>query len=144
MRNVVVAEKGTVVEIADDVAKVELDETEACRSCRLCRSAGRGKMLMEVDVVPGLEAGRKVLIEGGEKSWAASILLFLVPMVALVVGLALGQYVRIGGLSEESSSAILGAAFLAVSFAGAILWERRRRSRRPPERPRVVMIYKQE
>lgn len=138
------AEKGTVVEITDDVAKVELDETEACGRCGLCRSAGRGKMLLEVEAVPGLAAGRKVLIEGGEKSWAASIMLFLVPMVALVVGLVLGQYVRIGGLSEESSSAILGTAFLAVSFTGAILWERRRRARRPPERPRVVMIYERD
>jgi positive regulator of sigma E activity len=139
-----VAEKGTVVEIGDDVAKIELDEIEACGRCGLCRSAGRGKMLMEVDLAPGLEPGRKVLIEGGDKSWAASILLFLVPMVALVAGLMLGQYVSPWGLSQESSSAILGALFLVISFAGAILCERRLRSRRPPVRPHIVMIYKHE
>ncbi len=135
------AEKGTVVEIAEGVAKVELDETSACGKCGLCHSIGPGKMLMEVEAVPGLQPGRKVLLEGGEKSWAASILLFLLPLVDLIIGVILGQYVTIGNLSKDACSAILGAGFFGVSFVGAIFWERRLRARRPPQRARIVMVY---
>lgn len=138
------AEKGTVVEVADDVAKVELDETSACAKCGLCRRLGPGRMLMEVDAQPGLRPGQKVLLEGGEKTWTASILLFLVPLVDLVIGVILGQYVRIGNLSNDASSAIFGAVFFAVSFTGAIFWERRLRAKRPPQRPQIVMVYEHE
>ena len=134
------AEKGVVVSVKGNEATVQLEPTPSCSSCGLCHRDSAGKMLIEVEAAAGLEAGQRVLVDGLGTTWRASILLFLVPLVDLIIGLILGQFVAIGGLSHEASSAIFGLAFFAASLAGAIFLDRRLARTASNRRPHIVMV----
>jgi len=134
------AEKGRIVKIEGDRATVELEPTPSCARCGLCRRDEAGRMLLEVASMSGLAEGQRVLIEGIGATWRASILLFLVPMVDLIVGIILGQFVAIGGLSHDASSAIFGLAFFGVSLGGAVVIDRRLARAASGQRPHIVMV----
>ena len=131
------SEIGTVVEIKGNTAMVEMQPNSGCKSCGICTSH-KDKMLLEVETAPGIEPGQRVLIEGEEKAWAASFLLFVVPIVALIIGVVIGQYVELG-LPHDVASMILGVLFFAASFAIALVWERRIRKRDKLNRPHIVL-----
>ena len=133
-------EKATVVEISGDVAKVELQPNVGCKSCGLCTRSDKGTMVVEVDALPGLERGQSVLLEGGQTSWAGSLLLFVLPMVSLLAGVVIGQSVNIG-LPPDVASAIFGVVLLAASFTAGYAWERRLKARKKADRPRIVLAY---
>lgn len=131
------SEIGTVVEIKGNTAMVEMQPNSGCKSCGICMRRDK-KLLLEVEALPGIEPGQRVLIEGEQKAWAASFLLFVVPIVALIIGVIVGQYVEIG-LPHDVASAILGVVFFAASFAIALVWERRIRKHDKLNRPRIVL-----
>ena len=132
------AEKATVLSIDGAIATVELEQTGACSRCGMCSPGSRGRMQVEVDAVPGLEVGGQVLIEGGQTAWVASLLLFVVPMVDLIVGVVLGQVIDIG-LSRDAASALLGGGLFAVSMVGCLLAERALR-RKGTRRPHILKM----
>ena len=85
---------------------------------------------------PVIQPGQRVLIEGGQKAWVPTLLLFVVPAVDLTVGVIIGQYVDLG-ISHDVTSALLGGAFFAVSFATGLWFERRQHRTGCTPRPRI-------
>jgi len=132
------AETGRIREVKGDTAIVELQPNSGCKRCGLCAHRG-DHMLLEVDAVPGLEPGQRVLVEGGQKAWAASMLLFIVPLVDLIIGIIIGQVVNVG-LPRDLASAIFGAGLFGLSLAAALIWDRRHRKTAKAERPRIMAI----
>ncbi len=133
------SEKGRVKDIRDGMALVELEENSGCSSCRMCRREPGG-MALEVEAPAGLQRGQTVVVEGAGSTWAASILLFLVPLADMLIGVVLGQFFQPFGLSPDAASTIFGLGFFAISFAGAMIWEKRLR-RKPGNKPRIVTFY---
>jgi len=131
------AELATVIEVKGNTATVELQPNSGCKSCGLCARHG-DRMLLDVDAVPGLEPGQRVYVDGGQKAWAASLLLFIVPIIDLIAGIIIGQAVDIG-LPRDLASAIFGAGLFGLSLGAAFLWDRRYRKTAKPDRPRIVM-----
>jgi positive regulator of sigma E activity len=137
-------ETGRVLEVAGETARVEVrpESVEACAGCRLCRD-GEGGHYLELPAPPGLEQGQVVLVElpAGDDLRAA-IVVFLLPVVALIAGAILGSMFP-AWLSRPE----LGQTFCAAVGAGfcvglAILvvrgYDRRYRKRVPG--PRIVKV----
>jgi len=132
------SEKGRVKDINNGVAVVEFEENSGCASCRMC-SRESGSMVLEVEAPEGLRRGQTVVIEGTGSAWIASALIFLVPLLDMLLGIIMGQFVQPFGLSPDAASAIFGFGFFAVSFSGAIIWERR--GRKQSGKPRIARFY---
>lgn len=134
-------EKGRVVSIEGGVARVELEETPECRRCGACMCSGGGRMLADVDAVPGLQPGHAVLLEGLEKTWSASLVLMVLPVASLLAGVVLGQVLAFAGLPAETCSMVLGVGLFILALAAGFAWEHFIRPRRRRPRPRIVMFY---
>ena len=132
------AEPATIIEVRGNTAIVELQPNSGCKSCGLCARHG-DRMLLEVDAVPGLEPGQRVYIDGGQKAWAASLLLFIVPIVDLIIGIIVGQVVDIG-LPADLASAIFGSTLFGLSLGTVLIWDRHHRKTAKPDRPRIIAM----
>ncbi len=88
-------EKGKVVEMADFIAKISLEPSEACKdcpSCNFCRPSGSTRII-EVENRIGAQVGDEVFIEiSHKKSLIAILLLFGVPVLLGLIGLVVGAH----------------------------------------------------
>ena len=118
-------EKGTVIEIRDGTARVNLVPEDAgkCGSCHACDLGGSEKQeyIIEVPATAGLAAGDEVFIEVPLPSRYLSIVLFFVlPLIFLGAGCVAGYFVG-RALFESKFAAdlvtiLLGAVGLALSY----------------------------
>jgi len=137
-------ERGIVRVIRGGIAEVEVipSSPEACRTCGGCEEQPQGPVLM-VDSVDGLAPGSRVWIEvpeGGELGPAVAV--FLLPVLAILVGAILGVQLPEWIAMESGSStwfALLGAAVLLVPVLILVRVYDRSRSRRESG-PRIVGI----
>ncbi len=129
-------EPGIVTDIERDkaVVKVEPGSGVDCSSCCGCSSKGSGEHFMEVDRGK-LEAGDRVEVRIPSYSgYTSMILLFGLPMVFFLLGLAGGTY-----LGDNPWYALAGGGGgLAVSFAVAWGANRLLLSRAPIQVHRVA------
>jgi len=88
-----IEEKGTVIELTEDTAKVLIPRSEACEGCRSCHeSAGGLGMTCEVPRTGGLRMGDKVKLAGREASGTkGGLLLYILPLAFLFVGYLVGE-----------------------------------------------------
>jgi len=118
-------EKGTVIEIRDGTARVNLVPEDAgkCGSCRAC-DLGQGEKhehIIEVPATAGLAAGDEVFIEVPLPSRYLSIVLFFVlPLIFLGAGCVAGYFIGKALFEREFAAdlftIILGAVGLALSY----------------------------
>jgi len=136
-------EIGIVTAIHGDTVTVAMASAthSKCTSCGMCRAASEGgQMLMDVPAAPNLNVGDRVCVEipvPGAGTSAA--LLLLLPMVAFLLGLGLGEWLRgRGALSGGSGvSVLIGLAAMALCYTIAALYDRHLRTA-PEHRPRIV------
>ncbi len=129
---------GVILETKDHAALVRLSGAEECQSCGACGSAGELGKQPQILVDNPIQAkpGQLVLVEFDPVQTVKSgLLVFMVPVVALLVGALAGR--QVGG---TDSAAVLGAvAALGLSALGVILYDRRL-SRHTPVRPRTIEV----
>jgi len=123
-------EEGTVIEVADGTARIEMARTVACAGCRACIGSDAEHMSLEVAAVEGIKAGMKVTVEiPTGATWLAILLVFVVPLIALIVGTIAGKWVaeHVAALNAHSTlaSVVGGLALLVCAFVAAWLIERR-------------------
>ena len=125
-------EHATVVEIKGDRAVVELERTAQCGHCRACLSTGGGKMRIELDTAPGISVGDRVEIEVAISRLKAVFTIFVLPLVAVLLGAVLGNYltgVYFPDARHPNLLAILLAlALVLLTYLGVYLYERKGRS----------------
>lgn len=118
-------ESGTVIELkTNQIALVLCQRTSACNHCASKSSciSGDNKGTMQVDAHNPLNAqvGDRVKLATSSRVFlSSSFILYIVPLIALVIGAALGQLIgeRLAdGPDPNLLAAILGCAFLAGSF----------------------------
>lgn len=137
-------ERGVIRAIKGGLAEVEVTPTspEACETCGGCEDQPRGPVLF-VDAEEGMVPGRRVRIEvpeGGELGPA--VVVFFLPVFAMVVGAVLGSMIPewISGETGNSTGfALLGAVVLLVPVLILVRIVDRRRSRRGLG-PRIVSL----
>lgn len=120
-----VEEFGNVVELkGKEVAVVLCEKSSFCKNCASMESCqvgddNRSKLVEALNML-GADVGDRVKLVVSSKTFLqSSFLLYIVPLIALVLGGVLGQWlggVLKGGLDANLLSAILGTAFLIGSF----------------------------
>lgn len=134
-------EQGMVVSVADGMATVSIEPSEACSSCGACAAGAGGKRILEGVVdTRGVHPGDTVEVETpGIARRRAQGLVYVVPVVALVVGYLAGFLL---GTWAEFAPDVVGALFAIGAGALALVslkWHERA-SGRTDEQPRVRAI----
>lgn len=120
-----IQEIGSVVELKSKrIAVVMCEKSSACAHCASMEMCNAGKdnnsMLVEVHNALGAAIGDRVKLAVSTKHFLqSSFLLYIVPLIFLLVGALVGQF--IGGKMESGTdpnllSAMLGMGSLAGSF----------------------------
>jgi positive regulator of sigma E activity len=140
-------EAGIVVSVSggEAVVRIRHRPDPSCRGCTACKPEGGLQFVLTVDD-DGLSEGDRVTVEIPVPSpWQGILLVFVVPLAALVAGLGVGAswsgLQKAVGLGAEGTGLALGAALAALSFALAALVDRRFRRR---NKPRVIEVHKAE
>ncbi|RKY70223.1 MAG: hypothetical protein DRP97_04095 [Candidatus Latescibacterota bacterium] len=136
-------ETGIVIELVDSKAKVAMTRTNACKNCNLCLMHENKGMVTEAWNNPGAKVGDQVCISVPDSGQiAGAFVLFLVPVLALLLGLILGVWAAEQlGLSQHSTlvAGIAVVIFLMPSFF-LIRWYDRRLALRYASEVKIVDI----
>lgn len=120
-----IEEVGTVVELKSKmIAVVMCTKSSLCENCATNGNCALGDddntRLIEVQNPLAAEVGEQVRIATTTKSFLqSSFLLYIVPLIALVIGAIAGKLVAEStstGLDPNLLSAILGVSFMSGSF----------------------------
>jgi len=120
-----IEEIGTVVELKSKmIAVVMCTKSSLCENCATNGNCALGDddktRLIEVHNMQGAEVGEQVRIATTTKSFLqSSFLLYIVPLIALVIGAIVGLLVGENiptGLDPNLLSAIFGVFFMSGSF----------------------------
>ena len=113
-------EEGVVVESYGDRAKIRVERTSACKHCsarELCRPFGETSNMMEVANPQRASAGQHVVVAIEPAQLVKnSLVVYGVPMVALIAGAAVGAY--LGRVWAEEKGTDVGAIIGAAVFLG--------------------------
>lgn len=145
-----IEEQGTVVSLNGPYAQVRTERRSVCGGCAAHGACGTslierfmGQRSIQVRAINDAQAavGERVIVGISEQGLlSASLALYLVPLIGLLVGLLLGDSL-LGGLLIAPAAdvgALLGAV---LGFALALLWLRRYSAgiRNRPEQQAVVL-----
>jgi len=112
-------EEGTITKIIEDKAQVLVRRSEMCDCCgskSVCHTLGGGKnMEAEAFNTVGGKVGDRVLLRIESKTiWKISLIFYIIPVVALVLGALLGM--NIG--NKTNSDPELFSALFAILATG--------------------------
>ena len=113
-------ECGLVVEVIGSNAVVNIKRKSACGSCKACEM-GRSDA-KEINIVAKNEVGAEVndnvnIIMDTPDVLKAAIIVYLIPLIALVAGVGLGTVLaKSMNLPADWSGMIMGFLFIAVSY----------------------------
>ena len=106
-------EQGTIVEVRDRLAKVQLSPGEECAHCcagHMCRSGSGGLRYFEVQNAAGAQIGDLVEIHlPSHNVFLSALLVYIAPLAMLVAGYAIGK-----GVSGSEHVGIAAAVFALV------------------------------
>jgi sigma-E factor negative regulatory protein RseC len=116
-----IEEEGIVAEVQGGVAKVEILKKSACEQCAASGTCHPGDQeLMEADNPLGAVKGQKVKVVVAPQLYLkASIILYGIPMAAMVAGAILGKNAAVAYAGEANSDLwafIAGMTCLVISF----------------------------
>jgi sigma-E factor negative regulatory protein RseC len=116
-----IEEEGIVAEVQGSVAKVAILKKSACENCAASGTCHPGDQeLMEADNPLGAVKGQKVKVVVAPQLYLkASIILYGIPMAAMVAGAILGKNTAIAFIGEANSDLwafIAGMTCLVISF----------------------------
>lgn len=118
---------------------IKIPKRSDCQSCShrgFCNPFGTEYMTVSVDNSLGAKPGQQVEISFQPHGQGKAILiLYLLPLVALVLGAVLGHRLNVTG-NPDASAALVSLLGLILVFA-AIYWQTRRH---PQEQPRIIRI----
>lgn len=113
-------ECGLVLEVMDQKAVVNIKRRSACGSCKACEM-GRSDV-KELNVIAKNEIGASVndnvnIIMDTPDVLKAAIIVYLIPLMALIVGIAFGLAIsKILNYDSEVISILMGFVFIAISY----------------------------
>lgn len=139
-----ISERGIVEKIDNQKAIVRVKKSSACASCGSrdsCNISDRD-MLVEVSNDLKAEAGDFVEISVPEGTLLRlSMLVYLLPIIALMIGAFLGNFLAKSFQTNPSLTAVIGGGiFLGATFYGLKLYERTNKSGEK-HFPRMTRIF---
>lgn len=127
---------GRVVSAHKGMLEVCFDRPEACQHCGACEG---GKHHATVKFPGNAPVGSQIAVDMPErKVLRASFLAYVIPLVMLIAGLALGMVL----FEKEAYSALLGLGMMAASYFILKGIEKMVRGR-PGWLPQIVAVYEE-
>ena len=125
-------EEGVVVSVEGDTATVKIAANKSCEKCGICKRVSSSEMIVDAYMSRPVFKGEKVVvaIKPGTIVKSATVL-YIIPLVALVVGYYVGKYAASAfdiSLKGELFPASLSFVFLFLSFIPIRLYDRRKRN----------------
>lgn len=141
-----IEEHGTIVELKEDnIAIVQCGRSSACDHCPSADSCQMGDnqeiMLIEALNLAGGQMHDRVKVVTTTRNFLqSSFMLYIIPVIALLVGALVGQAVgeKSGALDPSLLSALLGSFCLVVSFLLIRLFTRK--LKKEAYMPKIVAI----
>lgn len=126
-----IKEQGKIEEINKETAVVRIRKRSACAHCESRGSCGISKRDMVIEVPNDLHAGVGDEVEVSVPDGTLlklSALIYLLPVVALLIGAFFGAIIGETLQTNASVTAILlGGGLMALTFYGLILYDRKKR-----------------
>ncbi len=101
---------------SNNVAKVELQRSSSCDGCTICNS-GKPVVLRAFNKI-NANKGDSVVIEVDELKKGTNFFVYIIPLICLIVGYFLGEY--ISKLSNIEHN--LGPIFSFIVFFAYVIW----------------------
>ena len=143
-----ISEQGIVEEIRRNTAVIKVVRSSSCKHCSekdSCSVAERN-MLIEVKNSLNAKEGDMVEISVPEGTFVKlSLMVYIFPVAALMAGAFLGNFLAIQMNTDPSATAAITAAiFLAVSFLGLKVFEKKKNTGEKyfPRMTRIVATEK--
>lgn len=144
MTSNIVLEQGQVVKLLSaNKVQIKVPRKSACESCvqkSFCHPFGRDHMLIEalnpIQARPGQEVEIKMALENPKKAVA---ILYLIPLLALIIGAVLGNSWDPFG-HKDASAVVFSLGFLILSYAGIQRYSRSKSLSEPEDQPTVNRI----
>ncbi len=141
-----IEEHGTIVELKEDnIAIVQCGRSSACDHCPSVDSCQMGDdketMLIEALNLAGGQLHDRVKVVTTTRNFLqSSFMLYIIPVIALLVGALIGQTVgeKSGAVDPSLLSALLGSLCLVVSFLLIRLFTRK--LKKEAYMPKIVAI----
>ena len=130
---------GIVEECIDGIAKVKITRSSACGdSCAACGMCPGRETVIEAKNVCGAAKGDTVLLNmSSGRVLNAAFLVYIVPVILLVIGCIIGDYI----FKSENMGILSGFALMTVSFIAMHMLDRKLKSRYSPSISGIVQKY---
>ncbi|HDQ40527.1 MAG TPA: hypothetical protein ENN39_05790 [Desulfonatronum sp.] len=113
------SELGEVVSLQGRTARVKMKRSSQCSSCScagLCSPFGKEWMVLTAMNDVGAAIGQKVRIRYNvEGEVKASFILYIIPMIALLIGAGVGTCIGLFN-NPDFSAVVVGLSFMTISF----------------------------
>jgi sigma-E factor negative regulatory protein RseC len=143
-----ISEQGIIERISNRTAYVRVAKSSACRHCSSKDSCNIADRDMIVEVINHLNAkeGDRVELSVPEGTFLKlSLLVYILPIIALMTGAFLGNYLAVLlRINPSATAAITGALFLVTAFVGLKIFESKKKTgdRYYPRMTRIVFSEK--
>jgi sigma-E factor negative regulatory protein RseC len=141
-----IKEQGRIEKIQKETAMVRIQKSSACAHCESRGSCSISQRDMVIEVPNNLHAGVGDQVEVSVPEGTLlklSALIYFLPIAALLAGAFLGALIGEGlGINSSLTAIILGGGFMAISFYGLILFDRKKRKGNASY-PRMTRIVSQ-
>ena len=111
-------ETGYVIENKDMQAVVRIRRKKACENCGMCKQGSEG-MEITLDNPLGSKEGDRVEVSMGDRMvLRASVIVYVIPLLFLLAGAALGYIFSpaLGIMERDLAAALCGIVFTALSY----------------------------
>lgn len=125
---------GLVKKVQGTEAVVEIQRTSACgESCASCKGGCTPtRKYVEARNIPEAQVGQRVKIElQTRKVLNAAMIMYVFPLASLFIGVLLGIWFGVSLNPEgnpETYGIVTGVVFLALSYFGIRIWDRKRKT----------------
>lgn len=127
-------QEGKVIGYKGGMLEICFERPEACKHCGAC---GEGKHHATVQLPGEASIGSRILVDMPErKVLRASLLAYVVPLLLLLLGIALGTAL----FHRELYGALCGLALMGLSYLVLKCIEKKVGSR-PGWRPQIIAVY---
>ncbi len=139
-------EQGEVVGLLPESrARVKIPRRSTCQGCShrsFCDPFGSEHMVVEARNRAQARVGQRVEVSfGREKQSKAILILYIIPLVALILGAAAGNALDPFN-NQDASSAVLSILCVALSFVGIRVYSTKRSESHPDQQPVITAILK--
>ena len=143
-----IREEGIVEETRRNTAVIKIEKSASCKHCSekdSCSVSDRN-ILIEVKNILNAKEGDRVEVSVPEGTFMKlSLMVYIFPVIALMIGAFLGDFLsRFMSTDPSATAAITAAIFLAASFIGLKIFEKKKGTvdKYSPRMTRIILSVK--